>query len=142
MQATSTPSDLPQAPYRWSKREEDWLREQPRGIPISELTVLFVAKFSMIRSFKSLEDKARALHGPRASARNHYDDNRYWPQEQQVWLEELESTGNWREVAVAFADAFPNIKTVRSAKALRLKTKSLRAARAALEADSFLVDES
>ena len=149
MQATSTPSsatsDLPQAPYRWSIKEEDWLREQGRHIPFSEITVLFIAKFQMVRSVKSLETKARALTGLRASARNHYDDNRYWPQEQIDWLEQLphEPTGkcNWREVADAFADRFTNVSPVRNAKGLRLKTKALRAARAALEADSFLLVE-
>jgi hypothetical protein len=100
----------------------------------------------MVRSVKSVTDKARALHGLRAHGRNHYHDNRCWPQQQKDLLEQHEPTGkcNWKEVAGAFAGAFPNISPVRSAVALRKKTKALRAeraARAALEADSFLVEE-
>ena len=138
MQATSTPSDLPQAPYRWSKREEDWLREQARDRPFSELAVLFADKFKMDRSVNSLTAKARDLHGPRAV--KYYNDNRCWPKEQKDWLLQHATTGkcNWQEVAGAFADAFPTVIPVRSAKALGLKTKKLRAQLA----DSFLVDDS
>ncbi len=137
MQATSTPSsaasDLPQAPHRWSIDEEDWLREQGRHLPFSELAVLFADKFKMDRSVNSLTAKARDLHGPRAV--KYYNDNRCWPKEQKDWLLQ-HATGkcNWQEVARHFTGAFPDVKPVRTAKALGLKTKALRAQLA----DSFL----
>ncbi len=86
---------------------------------------------------------SRALLGLRASVKNHYDDNRCWPQEQKEWLELHEPTGKctWQEVAGVFAGVSPEVSPVRNARALRVKTKALRAARAALEADSFLLVE-